>query len=533
MDIKNKKILKNILYSVETGGQVYGQRRYDDFTEAGTNTPNEKSITIGAGQWYGVEAKELLKRIRDVAYNLFVGADSNGLNNDIDCADWNSYSISKTSEKAVYIVEVISSDIGIIVQDEMMSEQIEKYEKEVLSLDVTDEQAVAMLINVRHLGGFSAVKRIVGKMVKPYTLESVYQALKSDQQDNSSDNQVGDKRYWSRHVKVYTWINEKMESEGENLNATQKRQKAKNYVLSREGKNRYTQSEKRTQVDNGYSDCSSLQQRAFKEVGIEIGSYTGAQIEKGEFVQLGGTLPDESKMQIGDLLFFATNYDNGRPYNVGHVEMYVGNGQISGHGSGIGPTRKNMIDYCKQRNRIGKKFIGVKRYIPNDGSETEKDEIKFDERPMFVGQCTGDDVNVRKGPATTYGTITGWPKLNTGNRVDVYERIGSWYKVKIAGKYVGYVFAKYIEEVKEENKADSVLSKEPKFVGRVANCSNLNVHTWAGKTSPNIKSWPVLAAGNLVDVCDTIKASNGDDWNYIRIDGRIYGFVNAKYIERV
>ena len=533
MNIKNKEILRSILYAVETGGQVYGQQRYDDFTEAGKNTPNEKAITIGAGQWYGVEARDLLRRIREDAYNLFVGAESDGLSDDIDNADWNYYAIKKTSEKAAYIVKVISSDIGIIIQDKMMFEQIEKYEQEILLLGVTDVQAVAMLINVRHLGGFSAVKRIVGKMVKPYTLESVYQALKSDQQDNSSANQVGDKLYWTRQEKVYGWIKEKMESEEEALNATEKRQKAKNYVLSREGKNSYTQSEKRTQVDNGYSDCSSLQQRAYKEIGIEIGSYTGAQIVKGEWVQLGGTLPDESKMQIADLLFFATNYDNGRPYNVGHVEMYVGNGQISGHGSGIGPTRKNMIDYCNQRNRSGKKFIGVKRYIPNDGSEIEKDEIKFDERPMFVGQCTGNGVNVRKGPATMYGTITGWPKLNTGNRVDVYERIGSWYKVKIACKYDGYVFAKYIEEVKEENKADSVLSKEPKFVGRVANCSKLNVHTWAGKTSPNIKSWPVLAAGNLVDVCDTTKASNNDDWYYIRIDGRIYGFVNAKYIERV
>lgn len=533
MNIKNKEILRNILYAVETGGQVYGKKRYDDFTEARTNTPNEKAITIGAGQWYGVEAKELLKRIRDVAYDLFVGADANGLNNDIDYADWNSYSISKTSEKAVYIVEVISSDIGIIVQDKMMSEQIEKYEKEVLSLGVTDEQAVAMLINVRHLGGYSALKRIVGKMVKPYTLESVYESLKSDQQDNSSDNQVGDKLYWSRQEKVYGWIKEKMESEGEILNANEKRKKVKEYVLSREGKNSYTQSEKRTKVDSGYSDCSSLMQWAFKLLGVEIGSYTGAQIVKGEWVQLGGSLPEESKMQIGDLLFFATNYDNGRPYRVGHVEMYVGNGQISGHGSGIGPTRKNMLDYCKSRNNSGKKFIGVKRYIPNDGSEVKTDNIKSDERPMFVGQCTGDDVNVRTGPSPTYPNIKEWPKLNKGNRVDVYERIGTWYKVKVAGKYNGYVFAEYIEEVKEETKSGSSLSKEPKFVGEVSNCSLLNVHTWAGKTSPNIKSWPLLAEGNLIDVCDTIKASNGDDWYYIRIDGRIYGFVNAKYIERV
>ena len=530
MNYKNKEILKNILYAVETGGQVYGKQRYDDFTEAGTNTPNEKSITIGAGQWYGVEARQLLINIRNTAPNLFVGAHTDGLSNDIDNADWNSYSISKTSKKAKYISEIISSGIGIIIQDKMMIEQIEKYEIEAIYLGVMDVQAIAMLINVRHLGGYVATRRIVDKMVKPYNLESVYEALKSDQMDNSSDNQVGDKLYWSRQEKVYGWIKEKIKSEEEILNAKQKREKVKNYVLSREGKNNYTQSSKRTQVDNGYSDCSSLQQRAYKEIGIEIGSYTGAQIVKGEWVQLGGNLPEESKMQIGDELFFATNYDNGRPYRVGHIEMYVGNGQISGHGSGVGPTRKNMIDYCNQRNKSGKKFIGVKRYIPNDGSETVLDEITFDERPMFVGQCTADDVNVRKGPSTDYSVIEGWPKLNTGNRVDVYEQVGSWYKVKIVGKYVGYIYAKYVVKV-EENKEDSVLSKEPKFVGKAETL--LNVRSWPGKESPVIKSWPLLGVGNLIDVCDTMKASNGDDWYYIRIDGRIYGFVRAKYIERV
>ena len=531
MNYKNKEILRNILYAVETGGQVYGKQRYDDFTEARTNTDNEKAITIGAGQWYGNEAKALLVKIREVVPNLFVGVHTDGLSNDIDNADWSSYAISKMSEKAKFIVKVISSDIGILIQDKMMLEQIEKYENEIVSLGIFDVQAIAMLVNVRHLGGLSAVKRIIGKMNKPYNLESVYEALKSDQMDNSSYNQVGDKLYWSRQEKVYGWIKEKIESEEEILNAKQKREKVKNYVLSRERKNSYTQSSKRTQVDNGYSDCSSLQQRAYKEVGIEIGSYTGAQIVKGEWVQLGGVLPDESIMEIGDELFFATNYDNDRPYNVGHIEMYVGNGQISGHGSGIGPTRKNMIDYCKQRNKAGKKFIGVKRYIANDVSEKESTEHVFDGRPMFVGQCTGDDVNVRTGPAVSYPNIKERPKINKGNRVDVYERIGSWYMVKVASAYEGYVFSDYIKEVKEENKAKSVLSKEPKFVG-IVNTSKLNVRSWAGKSSPIIKSWPLLLKNNLVDVCDTTKASNGDIWYYIRIDGRVYGFVNAKYIDK-
>ena len=60
-----KEVICKIIYAVETGGQVYGNCRYDDFTEAYANTSNETAITIGAGQWYANEAKRLLQLIKD------------------------------------------------------------------------------------------------------------------------------------------------------------------------------------------------------------------------------------------------------------------------------------------------------------------------------------------------------------------------------------------------------------------------------------------------------------------------------------
>lgn len=153
------------------------------------------------------------------------------------------------------------------------------------------------------------------------------------------------------------------------MTAAEKRAAVVAKVKSREGKNQYTQSGNRTKVASGYSDCSSLQQWAYHQIGIEIGSYTGAQIGNGSWVTQGGSYPDEKLLLAGDELFFASKSSNGRPYNVGHIEMYVGSGQISGHGSGIGPTRKNMISYCQQRNATGAKYIGVKRYIKRDSSD--------------------------------------------------------------------------------------------------------------------------------------------------------------------
>lgn len=76
------------------------------------------------------------------------------------------------------------------------------------------------------------------------------------------------------------------------------------------------------------------------------------------------------------------------------------------------------------------------------------------------------------------------------------------------------------------------LDKDPKWVGKVT-ANTLNVRTWAGTEYPNIKSWPILKKGNLVDVCDTVNDSHENPWYYIRIAGQYYGFVSAKYIERV
>nr|DAV99613.1 MAG TPA: hypothetical protein [Caudoviricetes sp.] len=78
----------------------------------------------------------------------------------------------------------------------------------------------------------------------------------------------------------------------------------------------------------------------------------------------------------------------------------------------------------------------------------------------------------------------------------------------------------------------TILSKTPKWVGKVT-ANTLNVRTWAGTEYAQLKSYPTLAKGNLVDVCDTIKAKNGASWYYIRIAGKYFGFVSAKYIKKV
>lgn len=97
----------------------------------------------------------------------------------------------------------------------------------------------------------------------------------------------------------------------------------------------------------------------------------------------------------------------------------------------------------------------------------------------------------------------------------------------------GYVWIDYGTTADQKSTETAVqLSKTPKWVGKVT-AVELNVRSWPGTENPKIKKWPLLKKNNLIDVCDTIKASDNTDWYYIRIAGKYYGFVSATFIRRV
>ena len=193
--------MKKILYAVETGGQVYGNQKYGDFTEAFTNSSTEYAITIGAGQWYATEAQRLLKLIHNtMGEDVYKQYDPKGyVWKDVQNENWSTYKLKKNTNRAKIIVKLISSPIGIKCQDQLMYQQIDEYEAEVRKLGVSDPQAVGMFINIRHQGGYGAVTRVLGKTAKPVNLINVYRALATD-----SGGQVG--TYKTRQAKVYQWL---------------------------------------------------------------------------------------------------------------------------------------------------------------------------------------------------------------------------------------------------------------------------------------------------------------------------------------
>ena len=207
--------MRKIMYAVETGGMVYGNARYDAFTPAYKNSSRETAITIGAGQWFAYNAQNLLKTIRSTDPATFAALDTAGIGTDLDTLNWTYYggdgnggrTIVAGSPKAVAIQNIISSDVGRAVQDMLMDQQTAQYVQAALDLGVTDLKARMFCANISHLGGSSAMKRVISQTVaagRALTMENLYTTMR----ENRTATNVGADLYNSRHVKIMGWLNQ-------------------------------------------------------------------------------------------------------------------------------------------------------------------------------------------------------------------------------------------------------------------------------------------------------------------------------------
>lgn len=93
-------------------------------------------------------------------------------------------------------------------------------------------------------------------------------------------------------------------------------------------------------ISSGYGDCSSTIWYAYRQVaGIDVGTWTGAMAGKGTKIASGyssDNLPIED-MQPADLVLIMWNGYNG---SFDHVELYMGNNELWGHGGpNYGPNQ--------------------------------------------------------------------------------------------------------------------------------------------------------------------------------------------------
>ena len=146
-------------------------------------------------------------------------------------------------------------------------------------------------------------------------------------------------------------------------------------------------------------------------------------------------------------------------------------------------------------------------------------------------KATVNDLYVRETPS---GYIMG--SINKGTVVEIDGKTsGKWTHAKVDGIGIGWIWTGYLA-TEVSSTPTTITGKQDKsqilFKGNVT-ATVLNVRTWAGTEYPNIKKYPKLNQGNEVEVMNyTQKAKDGGKWYYVRIVGKYYGFVSAKYIKK-
>lgn len=545
-------ILIKIIAAVETGGQIYGQARYDDYTPAYANCSNETSCTIGAFQEYGSLAKGLLHEILNTYPSTFRKYDNAGIESDLHRTSWTGYSPTKGSAKAKAIQAIIGSPDGIKVQNNRIQKQMESHISFAQKQGVSNVDALFMCANFIHQGGQSACIRILKKTQKPYTLDHLYTACKTD-----TGNQVG--AYKTRQQKVYGWLKEKISNKTTSNNKTQGSDNMSNNIIqniindavsfavgiANDNSHGYSQVVRSLyNITNPKSyDCSSLCCTAYYYAFLKNRLTTQANYLKSHCSYTGNMLnmlnvgfeivarnqTAHAQMQKGDLELNVTH----------HVAMAIDRDNIVHARSSEGTT--NTIDDSGNEIRTQPWYNyshGWTHRLRFTGKGLNLNNVKPSTTAYnkWVGAATKDGTDVFANPTGT-SKLSTYPKLNKGNLVDVIGVSGTRYQVKIADKFVGYVEKTNIKDpnavVTKPTTSTSKPASKTKypFVGEVT-ASELNVRTGAGTNYGKLSSYPILKRGNLVDVLKAKKDTSGNKWYQVRIAGKYTGYVSAQYIKK-
>lgn len=554
-------ILIKIIAAVETGGQVYGQARYDDYTPAYANCSNETSCTIGAFQEYGSLAKGLLQEILNTYPTTFRKYDNAGIESDLQRASWTGYSPARGSVKAKAIQAIISSPDGIKVQNNRIQKQMESHIAFAQKQGVSDVDALFMCANFIHQGGQSACTRILKKTQKPYTLYHLYAACKTD-----TGNQVG--AYKTRQQKVYGWLKEKISNKNTSNNNSQgsdnmnKDKAIDALIATAQTEIGYMEKKSNAQLDNktanvgdgnytkywrdlkpswnGSAWCAVwVSWCMYKTFGLETAKKLLKHENDFPYVYcptLGARFTKYANPQRGDIVIF---YRNGTFAHTGIVTKVEGDKfyTIEGNTNNGSTIIANGGSVCSKSynnsNLPGTKFCrpdySIVKSIMNSSSTSKPSTTTYNK---WVGEATKDVTDVFANATGTLKLST-YPKLNKGNLVDVIGVSGTRYQVKIADKFVGYVEKTNIKDPNAvvTKPSDSTSKTKYPFVGEVT-ASELNVRTGAGTNYGKLSSYPILKRGNLVDVLKEKKDTSGNKWYQVRIAGKYTGYVSAKYIKK-
>lgn len=494
MKKEHLEILAKIIGGVESGGQIYGGQNYAAYAGKAANSANEKTCTLGWAQNYGNEGRRLCKMILAADAATFRKADTAGIEKKLS-ADWEATGWNPSAAEKKALIAIITTAAGKKCQDELFSELMNTYIKSAEAYGVTDIKAQMMWCEIEHLGGLGPVKRIFDRASKPYTPDTIFTSLLLDQQDTSNNNQVGDKKFQSRHECCVRWIKQYVKEE------TKDSEKEKTEMTEREARMKVVN------IMNGW---------------------------------IGLKRSDRSHMVILNI------YNNCLPlprgYKVQPDDAYCATGASA---AGIKAGFTDIIPRECGCGQMIAEFQKMGRWVENDAYVPDIGD--------YIFYYWKDGANY----ATT--DCTGWPdhvgvvaEVRKADRVIVVTEcnmsggVVGQRELQINGRYIrGYGVPDYASKATEKEStsnnntsegntssgsASGGINKTSKWVGQITK-QNTPVRTWAGSET-SIKSWPLLGEGNLVDVCDTIKDASGHAWYYVLIANRVYGFVDSSYVKK-
>ena len=220
---ENLKILSNIISGVESGGQQYSttNKRYSAYAAPYTNSNKEVTVTLGWAQNYGNEGRKLCQMIFKKDPVAFRKADTANIEKMLS-VDWVATKWAPTASQKKALIAIITTDAGKECQDELFYELMEKYVKRAEEFGVTDVGAIMMWCECQHLGGLTPTQRVFKRAAKPYTVDSIFASLLKDQNDTSNNNQIGDKKFQSRHECCVKWIKQYVKTTTTSTSTTNK-----------------------------------------------------------------------------------------------------------------------------------------------------------------------------------------------------------------------------------------------------------------------------------------------------------------------
>ena len=182
----------------------------------------------------------------------------------------------------------------------------------------------------------------------------------------------------------------------------------------------------------GYSDCSSIIQKALTNLGwnsrpsVAVTTYRMGIEGDSRFKFI--PMKDLSR---GDLLWWH-KYENGK-YS-GHVGVYLGNGKVlEAIYQGVGVYPKNRLAWQR-----------AYRIVALETSPAERKKNFFSKGK--IGKVRANFLNVRSTPGIS-GEILG--QLKKGQEVELLAEVGNWFEIKFKGKEA-YISGAYVDIINKK-----------------------------------------------------------------------------------